>query len=172
MPYANREDALKYNREYYQKNREKYREQGLERYKNKKPELRAYYKEYYAKNKDKVIARQLENYHKNNAEMRIRRAKWREKNKGRIQNDYLQRRYGITTEEREAIFQKQGGCCRLCGATENNDSRGVQLHVDHCHKTGKVRGILCNECNMMLGFAKDNVTILEAAIEYLKEERA
>jgi len=57
--------------------------------------------------------------------------------------------------------------CMICGITESE--LGRKLDVDHCHETGKVRGVLCNSCNSVLGHARDNVEILQAAINYLKE---
>ena len=58
-------------------------------------------------------------------------------------------------------------CCMICGISE--EELGRKLDVDHCHASGKVRGVLCNPCNMMLGHAKDNAKLLKAAAQYLKE---
>lgn len=80
----------------------------------------------------------------------------------------LQREYGITSKDYDNMLSQQGGCCRICGTPQQDFSK--PLCVDHCHKTGKVRGILCNSCNSMLGYAKDNLFILENAIEYLMGE--
>ena len=55
----------------------------------------------------------------------------------------------------------------ICGISE--DEIGKKLDVDHCHDSGKVRGVLCNPCNTMLGHARDKVEILESAVAYLKE---
>lgn len=57
--------------------------------------------------------------------------------------------------------------CMICGITE--DEIGRALDVDHCHGSGKVRGLLCNPCNTVLGHAKDRADILEAAAKYLRE---
>lgn len=78
----------------------------------------------------------------------------------------LRKQYGLTPEDYEAIFDAQGRVCRICGTGEN---RGVSatFPVDHCHVTGKVRGILCNCCNWLVGQAKDDTRLLQAAIEYL-----
>jgi hypothetical protein len=62
--------------------------------------------------------------------------------------------------------ERENFSCMICGVTE--EEIGKRLDVDHCHSTGKVRGVLCNPCNTTLGHAKDNIAILEAAIEYLK----
>ena len=70
-------------------------------------------------------------------------------------------RYGITLEERDALVAAQGGRCRICREEK-------PLLVDHCHKTSVVRGMLCRQCNVVLGHAKDRPDILRAAIEYLE----
>ena len=81
-------------------------------------------------------------------------------------SEKLKLRYGITYEYWESMRKKENFSCMICGITE--DEIGKKLDVDHCHNTGKVRGVLCNPCNTTLGHAKDNIAILEAAIDYLK----
>ena len=72
----------------------------------------------------------------------------------------LKSRYGITTEKKEEMIQKQGGVCAICGKPPE---RSV---VDHCHETGKVRGILCHGCNIKLPAVED-AEFREAAVAYL-----
>lgn len=81
-------------------------------------------------------------------------------------SDKLKLRYGITYEQWELIREKENFSCMICGITE--DEIGRKLDVDHCHRTGVVRGVLCNPCNTAIGHAKDSIDILEAAIQYLK----
>jgi hypothetical protein len=90
-----------------------------------------------------------------------------EKRKQRIYERKLdyRKKYGITLEQYNAMFAKQNGCCVICNTHQSELEKG--LAVDHCHTTGKVRGLLCNNCNLMLGFAKDNVNSLLSAIRYL-----
>lgn len=71
-------------------------------------------------------------------------------------------KYGITTAQFNEMALKQEGKCLICG------TKPKVLHVDHCHSKRIVRGLLCRECNLMLGFAKDNVEILERGIRYLR----
>lgn len=73
--------------------------------------------------------------------------------------------YGITLEERDALFVKQGSVCGICKTPEPTTSRG--WHTDHDHATGVVRGVLCHHCNTLLGVARDNPQTLSNAIEYL-----
>jgi hypothetical protein len=75
----------------------------------------------------------------------------------------LKRRYGITLEKYQSILDMQGGVCAICGKAKEEI-----LHVDHDHATGKVRGLLCGHCNHVLGFGKDDMTLFEKAIKYLK----
>jgi Recombination endonuclease VII len=72
------------------------------------------------------------------------------------------RRYGISLAEYDALLEKQGGACAIC----RKRSKG-RLCVDHCHVTGMVRGLLCNECNTALGYLKDDQASLVAALAYL-----
>ena len=80
----------------------------------------------------------------------------------------LKLRYGITYEQWESMREKENHACMICGITEPEMSR--HLDVDHCHASGVVRGLLCNPCNLSLANARDNVAILEAAIQYLKDQ--
>ena len=76
--------------------------------------------------------------------------------------------YGITIDEFNKILKKQEGKCVIC-RTDKPNGRG--FCVDHDHKTGKVRGILCHSCNTGIGSLKDSVELLEKAIKYLKPYR-
>jgi hypothetical protein len=71
-------------------------------------------------------------------------------------NYWLKAKYGITIEEWDLMFLVQGSRCanRLCGAIYSNTMKG--WHLDHCHLTGKIRGILCSNCNIALGHAQEN----------------
>ena len=69
--------------------------------------------------------------------------------------------YGFSKEEAETFAQNNIGKCQICKVDG-------KLFVDHCHATGKVRGFVCNACNLILGFAKDNSNTLKAAAEYLE----
>lgn len=74
--------------------------------------------------------------------------------------------YGLTLGQRDELFAKQGQRCAICKSADPGSTKG--WHIDHCHDTGRVRGILCTHCNLMLGYAKDSETTLVAAIEYLQ----
>lgn len=75
----------------------------------------------------------------------------------------LMRFYNITKEEYNKLFEKQTGRCAICFSESK-----IKLSVDHCHKTGRVRGLLCRKCNLGIGFLKDSVEFLNKAIKYLQ----
>ena len=67
----------------------------------------------------------------------------------------------------DSMLESQNGVCKICNSSETG--RGDQWFVvDHCHKTNKIRGLLCNTCNRALGLFKDDISYLEQAIHYLK----
>jgi recombination endonuclease VII len=70
----------------------------------------------------------------------------------------------LTVSDYDELFNKQGGVCAICGLATKE-----RLVVDHDHDTDKVRGLLCRSCNVALGFMRDDIVRLAAAIEYLKE---
>ncbi len=78
-------------------------------------------------------------------------------------NEQLMSKYRITIDQYEDMVEKQGGVCKICSSPPGNKG----LYVDHCHKSGEVRGLLCQYCNTLLGMAKDNSDILYRAIDYL-----
>lgn len=79
---------------------------------------------------------------------------------------YWLKKYGLTLEEYDDILNSQDGKCMIC-KTEDPGSKQKNFAVDHCHKTGKVRGLLCFSCNVSIGHFKDNVDFLHKAINYL-----
>ena len=80
--------------------------------------------------------------------------------------------YKITPEDYETMLAAQSGGCAICGTTSPGGRRGVEtFNVDHCHRTGRVRGLLCTPCNRGIGLLGDTRAALLAAAAYL-EERA
>jgi hypothetical protein len=77
---------------------------------------------------------------------------------------HLRETYGITPEEEKRLREAQEGLCPICGSP-------AQV-VDHCHTTGRVRGLLCHKCNRGLGHFMDNPVMLVRALEYLTQSRS
>lgn len=100
-----------------------------------------------------------------NGRKRKRTAAYRWKSSNR---DYtLQRLYGMTSADYDQLLAVQGGSCAICRATEPGGQSGY-FHIDHCHQSKKVRGLLCTRCNMGLGLFRDDSERLLAAVAYLK----
>jgi len=103
---------------------------------------------------------------------RYNREKWypenREKHKSRVKK-YKERNYAkikskiynISEEELKVAIEKQNGKCAICGLK-------IKLSVDHCHETGKLRGLLCTRCNTGIGMFLNSTKLLKSAIKYIK----
>lgn len=89
--------------------------------------------------------------------------------RSRKQKEHARRKnlqqYGLTVEAYEQLLKDQNYCCAICKSVNSNGSR---LSVDHCHKSGELRALTCNKCNVMLGMAQDNPAILRAGADYLE----
>lgn len=82
-----------------------------------------------------------------------------------IINSSLRRNFGITLEEYNNMFKHQNGKCAICGIHQFELKK--RFSVDHCHRTGKIRGLLCGNCNKGLGMFADDTGIVESALYYL-----
>jgi hypothetical protein len=98
--------------------------------------------------------------------------KWRQANPEKATNHNLKKMYGISLEAYEAMALQQNGVCAICKNPEQSvdkDGAPRRMPVDHCHKTGKVRALLCTACNRALGLFKDSSSVLKAAAEYIEK---
>lgn len=88
-------------------------------------------------------------------------------------NFKLKKAYGITLKEYEQLLSKQNGKCAICNIDNNGKYRNKPraFAVDHCHSTGKIRGLLCSDCNTGIGLLKDNINYLQLAIKYLNKTK-
>lgn len=106
---------------------------------------------------------------RNPEKVKAKSVKWREQNRDKhlaaVRSWQLRNRYGITPEEYDRVLALQSGVCAIC---KQERTRKFRLCVDHDHKTGAARGLLCNHCNRALGLLKDSVSVLTEAIAYLK----
>ena len=96
---------------------------------------------------------------------------YREKNREILGDKERQRRFGITRQEYAEMFHRQNGVCAICSQPETATRLGKvkALSVDHNHKTGSVRGLLCSDCNTGIGKLKEDRNIFLSAIQYLDE---
>lgn len=86
------------------------------------------------------------------------------KAKIRRQSDKKFPHHGLDREQRLALLSNHHSGCEICG----DEVLSARFHVDHCHDTGKIRGILCNGCNSGLGFFRENIERMEKGIQYLR----
>lgn len=76
--------------------------------------------------------------------------------------------YGLSPEQHDRMLESHAGLCGICKKAPAADSLGRTLNIDHCHATGKVRGLLCSKCNRGLGCYDDTPSLLRAAADYLE----
>jgi hypothetical protein len=86
-------------------------------------------------------------------------------------NGYLRRTYGISNEEYEFLLQKRNYVCAICNKPETRKNNGkiTDLTVDHCHVSGKIRGLLCQKCNSGIGVFKESLELLIKAKQYIEK---
>lgn len=95
----------------------------------------------------------------------------KENNKTSMRKRNLNVKFSLSSDEYEALSHSQGNVCAICGQPETKINQGsiAQLGVDHDHETGRIRGLLCQNCNLGLGHFKDSIQSLSNAIDYLME---
>ena len=132
-----------------------------------KQKRREYSKKYYEKNKEVCKERT-----KNHASCKTAREKYRNKPeiKEKTRNNRLTQNYGMTNQDYEQMLELQNFCCAGCSTHQNELTK--KLHVDHDHKTGIVRGLLCGNCNRALGLIKDKLETLTKLHQYLEKSNA
>jgi galactose-1-phosphate uridylyltransferase len=141
---------------------------GIEWRKNNPEKLKEHYKkrrekdkEYYEQNKEKRISQAKASYEKN-----------RDKVLKRGRERHLRIKYNLSSEQYLDMVVSQENCCAICGKPEHRLLKTGDikpLSVDHNHVTNEVRELLCNDCNALLGFAKENVNVLQNSIKYLQK---
>jgi hypothetical protein len=169
---------------YYQEHKAYFTEKHAAYWKEHKEELTAKHKEYIAAHKAEQDeyqrsyreARRVESaeYMKQYGKAhRLDKAaynrKWRRYNADKARDSKMRREFGIGLKEYYIMFYEQEGCCAICGKPQSEFKSS--LAVDHNHKTGAIRGLLCWRCNFVLGDALDDIEILASAIKYLQADK-
>jgi len=103
------------------------------------------------------------------AENARRSREWRAKNKDRFRDHGLKNRYGLDLGDYDRMLAEQNGRCAICRTDDTG--RHFRFHVDHCHNTGYVRGLLCHSCNVSLGHFKHDPVLLLAAADYVLKKK-
>lgn len=144
-------------RDHYALHPEKKKASGLKWRKANKDKIREASRKYHDAHAEEIKKKKNE-YYKFHPDKRT-------KKNDRQKSSTLKLLYGITLEEYNELFEKQNGRCAICGNHRSESKRNFD--VDHNHKTGKVRGLLCRRCNSGLGLFGENTDIFEKAIDYL-----
>jgi hypothetical protein len=139
---------------------------------------------FYANHKERLRARSMDYYRSHPEESKARHKKWRQenkeycqlkakadtkKNKDRTRFRIMRKLYGLEPSTYDEMLANQGGLCAICG---NPPAKNKHLHIDHCHKTGLVRGLLCGKCNAGIGFLNDEAALAQNAADYLADFEA
>lgn len=142
----------------------------MRKWRGEHPEkTREYARRYYIKNREKILTRQKRQLRGLTSEQkearRIVTNRWQRADRRRRPGLYaaarLKNTYGLSIDQFDSLLAKQGGCCATC-------NKKGKLNVDHCHKTDRVRGLLCRSCNFVLGLVDESPRVLYALIRYLK----
>lgn len=163
MPYADRNKQLEYHREYSRKNSAKRKIVKLQQYNFLVNEGASrtcvkcgtikHIKDFYP-------------YSNHCKECHLKRSrKWHDQHPDTVRRHvrgwHVKTKYGITYEEEQNLLRKQGFKCAICGDTK-------KLSIDHDHKSGKIRMILCGKCNTGIGMFNDSIMLLRKAVKYLE----
>ncbi len=116
-----------------------------------------YNRRYYSANKQRILENSADYYQRTKHTRALQRSAAK-----------LKTKYGMTLNDYELMWSAQGEKCAVCGTMEI-PAKGY-WHIDHCHETGKVRGILCHHCNVGLGHFRDDADRLRLAIAYLRRD--
>ena len=157
MPFKNKEDAKSWRKTHYKINKEKVQDKSKVWRLGNPERIKAVRKAWYEVNKEKVLSK-AKDYRKNNSTLKARKKAfyeankekilsksraWAKANPNKIRNGKLKKKFGITIEDRNKMFDNQKGKCAICKRHQNEFD--VPLGVDHNHETGKIRDLLCNE---------------------------
>lgn len=152
------------------------------RWQRNNPErVRATKARYREKHRERLIAERREYQRKNAAQLKARKQQWEAENPDIVHARRVRQalrkqmkalgvavgRYAMTAEDFQTRLAAQGGGCAICQRTYGNVRR-KRLSVDHDHKTGVIRGLLCTRCNSVLGYMLDDPSLLRRAADYLE----
>jgi hypothetical protein len=154
-----RKQQKEYHKDYYQKVKDKKKQYHIDNFKR----IQKYKKQYFIDNKEKFNQLYIMGINSHSGEYK---RDWYNRNRNKILNSLRFKAYQITEEEYYNILEKQNYKCAICGKDQLEFK--TSLCVDHDHNTGKIRGLLCKNCNLILGNAKDDISTLINAAKYLE----
>jgi Recombination endonuclease VII len=110
-----------------------------------------------------------EYYRVHKEEYKVRSIDWHINNPDKLKNARLKKTYGIGLKDYIIMYERQNKRCKICLKLDTGSVTKSRLCVDHCHITGKIRGLLCDKCNKGLGLFNDNAELLTTALRYINE---
>jgi hypothetical protein len=110
-----------------------------------------------------------ENWKSDSSKLKAYQKAWRDNNPDKSRNRKLKSKYGISSDDYNKMFAEQEGKCKTCGRHQNEFNK--RLSVDHNHTTKKVRGLLCDDCNIALGKVKENIITLDNLKKYIENDK-
>lgn len=128
----------------------------------------AYYRKWRIKQRTRLNAKSSKYYLENKNKCRRVNLLYKALHRGRLVDAETGRRINKTPEEVAALRASHSGLCDICKTGDPGGKR-KKMCLDHCHRTGVVRGFLCNSCNRALGLLKDSPETLQSAVQYLKK---
>lgn len=152
MPYKNKKHKQENDRQYRIKNIQK---------------IKAYRKEYYWRNRVESIAKAQKYYYDNRDTKLEYHREWYKQNKKLVKDSYNLKVYKLTSEKYNQILKQQKNRCAVCNIKFSKLSSKL-IHIDHNHKTDKVRGLLCHKCNLALGLLCEDIKIIESLLRYME----
>jgi hypothetical protein len=170
MPYKDEQKRIEWSKNYNLKNKDIKKEYNKNYYIKNKENLLNKSKKYRLEHIEDKTKYEKERYKRESSKQKEYSKKYRMEHREWEKNSQLKSRYGITLDEYNELSVKQNGVCAICLNNEKSKNKfgnTRNLYVDHDHKTGKVRGLLCHNCNSMLGYSGDNPMILKIGKDYL-----
>jgi hypothetical protein len=160
---------------YYSRNKEKCRAASRKWYAENKDKIlekhKARSRKWYAENKDKAQETHKKYQKAHQDHLKVKTKEYREKNQDKIRErrkDWRRRGNGFSKDMFVSLLERQGGRCAICKELFIPGQTQRQVCADHDHVTSRPRGLLCQKCNLLIGLARDDATVLKGAMDYLK----
>ncbi|WP_407944921.1 endonuclease VII domain-containing protein [Paenibacillus cymbidii] len=168
------ERRKRYQKEYYEKNKKRLLElqriRNKKNYQDKKEVYNQRSRAWREANPERTKKHEEKARIKHGEKLKKRSADWYLNNKETARRQTRQRKlkkYGLTEDDYQALLVQQNYRCAICGSSKALEKMNTNLYVDHCHKTGGVRGLLCQKCNAGLGMFKESLELIKRAAVYL-----
>lgn len=130
--------------------------------------------QWYLKNKEKAYESAAQWRKANPERVKAAQQRYRDKNPHKKRDERLKREFGMSFIQYQEMLNHQNGVCAICSNPETRivarSGKISELAVDHCHRTGKIRGLLCAKCNTAIGLLNEDINIINNCVNYLMKE--